>query len=787
MAEPPHPSSTASHSVAFRTTLALIGLFTAGTLVLLPASRTPGPVLPGFNAAFAAGVFVADLATSFLLLVVLRQTLRPSVLLLAVAYLYSSLMALAYVTAYPDAIAIGRSLIGSPQTISWIYNSWISGFALMTFVAVLLELGSGRSLAPDQVRRAAYVANAAVTAVAVLLIVVYSTEAERLPPLIVGNSWTLINAAFNYGGVLLFAAGVMLILLRFGPRNDLFLWLSLAMVTMALGNLLSASGGARYTVGWYACRLSWLGSSSILLLYFLGQFVRQHGQLIRTTGDLAERTRERDRIWSVSEDLLGVSTFDGYFIAMNPAWTRVLGWREAEVRRQHVDQLRHPDDAEAARAGRARLATGVPTVRMENRFRHKDGSWRWIAWTMTADQGLIYVAGRDVTAEKEAQAALRKAEADAAHHQKMEALGQLTGGVAHDFNNLLMIVGGFIPRLRTRAHGDPRAQEAVQAIEMAAQRGSALTRQLLSFSRRQPINPTAINPGERLTALRALLAGTVGPPVALSIAANPDAWPVTVDTNEFELAVLNLVLNARDAIGEGGAIALSARNIVLDGSETPERLCGQFVAVAVADTGHGISPEILGKVFDPFFTTKRADKGTGLGLSQVHGFSHQSGGTAVIESAVGEGTIVTIYLPRSQSAPEAAAPEQTAAAAGGGLVLLVEDNADVAEVGREMLSQIGYTVRIATNARDGLQMVERERFDLVVSDIVMPGGMNGVDLARAIRGAFPHLPILLVTGYAGSADATPEFPVLRKPYRLEQLRQAVADVTRGRRSQREVA
>jgi signal transduction histidine kinase/CheY-like chemotaxis protein len=429
---------------------------------------------------------------------------------------------------------------------------------------------------------------------------------------------------------------------------------------------------------------------------------------------------------------------------------------------------------------------GVPTVRMENRFRHKDGSWRWIAWTMTADQGLIYVAGRDVSAEKEAQAGLRKAEADAAHHQKMEALGQLTGGVAHDFNNLLMIISGFIPRLRTRAHGDPRAQEAVQAIEMAAQRGTALTRQLLSFSRRQPINPTAIKTGERLTALRALLAGTVGPPVALTIAPDPDVWPVTVDANEFELAVLNLVLNARDAIRGDGTISLSARNALLGGNERPERLRGEFVAVSVADTGHGIAPEILGKVFDPFFTTKQADKGTGLGLSQVHGFSHQSGGAAVIESAVGKGTVVTIYLPRSQAAAEAAAPERTAAAAGG-LALLVEDNADVAEVGREMLSQIGYTVRLASNARDGLEMVERERFDLVVSDIVMPGGMNGVDLARAIRGAFPRLPILLVTGYAGSADAGPDFPVLRKPYRLDQLRQAVAEVTRSQRLQRDVA
>jgi PAS domain S-box-containing protein len=786
MAESPHVPADTSHTVTFRVTLALVGLFVAVTLVLLPYARLPGPVMPGFNAGFAAGVCVAELATSFLLLVVFRQTLRPSVLLLAVAYLYSALMALAYPMAYPDAIAHGRLLVGGAQTISWIYNSWIFGFALMCLAAVLLELTFKGKIAPVQVRPLAYVGNALATAVVAALIVVYASEADRLPPLIVGTSWTPLNVAFNYGGVVLYTASVVLILLRLGPRNDLFLWLSLALATIALGNLLSAAGGARYTLGWYACRLGWAASSAILLLYFLGQFVRQHGQLVRTTGDLAERTRERDRIWSVSEDLLGVSTFEGYFTALNPAWARMLGWREDEVRHMHVDELRHPDDAEQARAGRARLAVGVPTVRMENRFRHKDGSWRWLSWTMTADQGLIYVAGRDVTAEKEAQAALRKAEADAAHHQKMEALGQLTGGVAHDFNNLLMIVSGFIPRLKARAQGDTRAQEAVQAIEIAAQRGASLTRQLLSFSRRQPLNPTAIRIGERLGALRALLAGTVGSQVALTISATPDTWAVTVDANEFELAVLNLVLNARDAIGQDGAIALSARNVVLDGNETPEKLTGEFVAVSVADSGQGIAPDILGKVFDPFFTTKQADKGTGLGLSQVHGFSHQSGGTAVIDSTLGKGTVVTLYLPRTEAVPEEVAPER-AEPASGGLALLVEDNAEVAEIGREMLRQLGYTVRLAADAQAALDAFRREPFDLVVSDIVMPGGMNGVELSQTIRADKPGLPILLVTGYAGSAGVSPEFPVLRKPYRFEQLRQAIADLVGEKRPRREVA
>ena len=304
-------------------------------------------------------------------------------------------------------------------------------------------------------------------------------------------------------------------------------------------------------------------------------------------------------------------------------------------------------------------------------------------------------------------------------------------------------------------------------------------------SRRQPVNPVAIRVSDRVDALRTLLAGTVGPSITLRIEAAPGTWTLKVDTNEFELALLNLVLNARDAVAEDGTIVVSARNVVLQGGETPEKLAGEFVAIAITDTGHGIASDILPKVFDPFFTTKQKDKGTGLGLSQVHGFTHQSGGTAVIDSTPGKGTTVTLYLPRTHAEPEAAPAERVRSSSAGGQALLVEDNAEVAMVGREMLNSLGYEVRIAADARQALEILKTQRFDLVVSDIVMPGGMNGIELARTIRGSQPTLPILLVIGYAGSATS-PEFPVLRKPYRFEQLRQAIADVV-GDRPQRAMA
>ena len=386
---------------------------------------------------------------------------------------------------------------------------------------------------------------------------------------------------------------------------------------------------------------------------------------------------------------------------------------------------------------------------------------------MTADQGLIYVAGRDITAEKQAEEALRKAEAAAAHRQKMEALGQLTGGVAHDFNNLLMIVSGYIPRLKAVAGGDLKAQQAALAVEAASRRGAALTRQLLSFSRRQPLQAEVLDIGACIVALEPVLRSTLGPKVRLQIKQASDLWLVKVDASEFELALLNIVLNARDAIDQDGAVTISAENGHLIQGDAPDGLSGAFVLISVRDTGHGISTESLPQVFDPFFTTKSVGKGTGLGLSQVHGFSRQSGGTATVESAPGQGTTVTLFLPRSPDVPTRSSDSDDVPEARSGKALLVEDNAEVATVSRAMLEEIGYTVRLAADARSGLAMFDEEDFDLVVSDIVMPGEIDGIALAGRLRLRKPGIPIVLVTGYTASAQAVPEqFTVLRKPFRI---------------------
>jgi PAS domain S-box-containing protein len=496
----------------------------------------------------------------------------------------------------------------------------------------------------------------------------------------------------------------------------------------------------------------------------------------RLETEVEKRTLERDRIWNVSEDLLGVSNFDGHFVSINPAWSRLLGWTEQEIKSMQVSQLRHPDDEAHSMAGRAQLAQGVPTVRMENRLRHKDGSWRWIHWTMTADKGLIYIAGRHVTLEKEAAAALEQVQRQSAQSQKMEALGQLTGGVAHDFNNLLMIVSGHAQRLQRRLN-DPRDLRGLEAIQIAATRGESLTRQLLSFSRGQPLNPTVLSPAETINGIRDVLAGSLNVNIELSIEIPPTTWPVWVDRSEIELALVNLVVNARDAMPDGGRLSIAAENLQLEPGDARDGLTGDFVALRVADTGCGIANDILAKVFEPFFTTKTAEKGTGLGLSQVYGFARRSGGTVAVASRVQQGTTVTLYLPRSHgevALPATEDPRQFLAA-GDETVLVVEDNDDVRTVTVSLLEQLGYRTVAVESAPAALAALAAREPDLIFTDVVLPGEMDGLALARTVKQRYPRLPTVLTTGYAKVFDSETEFPVLRKPYQISALGRVIRE------------
>jgi two-component system NtrC family sensor kinase len=369
-----------------------------------------------------------------------------------------------------------------------------------------------------------------------------------------------------------------------------------------------------------------------------------------------------------------------------------------------------------------------------------------------------------------AEGALRQA-------QRMEAIGQLTGGVAHDFNNILMIVKGNVHRLR-RDLSEPKLIRKLDMIETASQRGENLVRQLLTFSRKQNLTPEVIDLSGRVREFRSLLAPSLRGDIEIRIDVPDTIAPVRVDQSELELAVLNLAVNARDAMPNGGIIEIAVRPVRLRGDAAHDKLEGEFVALSVADTGSGISKEAIGKIFEPFFTTKEVGKGTGLGLSQVYGFAKQSGGTVTVSSSEGHGAAFTLYLPRSKELPQRSAPVRTddTEPVAVGAVLVVEDNTEVADIATALLNELGYQVTRVSSAQTALDVLGTgETFDLVFSDVVMPGGMSGVELAHQLRKDYPALPVLLTTGYFNTGDKPlPRgLPVLRKPYDVAELKKAV--------------
>jgi signal transduction histidine kinase len=373
---------------------------------------------------------------------------------------------------------------------------------------------------------------------------------------------------------------------------------------------------------------------------------------------------------------------------------------------------------------------------------------------------------------QEAQAALLQA-------QKMEAIGQLTGSVAHDFNNLLTVIAGNAELLEHRLLAE-RDRRRADTILQAAARGQWLIRHLLTFARRQMLQPEVLDLRERTRDIVDLVTRSLREDIRIVFAIAHDLWPVKADPAELELALLNIGLNARDAMPSGGVLRVEAHNVAFaEGEDRENGLVGEYVALTLSDSGTGIDPETLVRVFEPFFTTKEVGKGTGLGLSQVYGFAKQSGGTVSIRSDVGRGTEVTLYLQRAGEPARAARPpaRRPPLARRTGRVLYVEDSRQVAAVTEEMLKEIGYEVHRVDGAQAALHLIDDgHKFDLVLSDILMPGGMNGLDLAREIRRRLPMLPVLLTSGYSeGGIEAERSgFMILAKPYRAGALADAIA-------------
>jgi PAS domain S-box-containing protein len=476
---------------------------------------------------------------------------------------------------------------------------------------------------------------------------------------------------------------------------------------------------------------------------------------------------------------------EGHVASWNSGAQRVMGYTSEEIIGQNFGVFYRPDERRAGAPNRA-LESAIQTGKhvVEGWLIRKNGTPVFITGSVSSvhdDTGnLIGFANilRDATERRDAHEKLVEAREQLAMAQKMEAIGKLTGGIAHDFNNLLMIIGGsaqIFSRLL-----DPKLPRAIEAIQSAAKRGESLTRQLLTFSRHQPLNPTVIDLNASIRNMRAMIESSLRGNIVYDENVGDDVWPVKVDLAELELAIVNIAVNARDAMPNGGTFSLYASNVIVDQEGSNNR---SFVAISCGDNGTGIPPNLLSKMFDPFFTTKEVGKGTGLGLSQVYGFAHQAGGTVTADSTVGRGTTVTIYLPpcvdEQISSKEISAKTKTKQS-NGLRVLVVDDNGDVAEVTSSLFEHLGYETIYRNSAEAALDLLEDgTKIDLVFSDIVMPGTIDGIGLAREINSRYPDLPVVLTTGYSDATKAVPpNLKILRKPFDADTLRDFIEDIVR---------
>ena len=508
------------------------------------------------------------------------------------------------------------------------------------------------------------------------------------------------------------------------------------------------------------------------------------------------RTRERERLWRNSPDMMAVLNFDGVFLEVNPAWQRILGWAPHEVVGKRMDLLVHPDDLPGAKDALTRATVGVlPTFAC--RCAHADGSYSDIAWTAAPEGSSIFAFGRDITQVRAQKLALELAEDQLRQVQKMESIGQLTGGIAHDFNNMLASIYGSIQLMQRRLKSGNTEDlgKLLDRASTSAQRAAALTHRLLAFARRQSLDITRVDVAHLVASLEDMLVRTLGRRIALQVGFGADLWPALIDGSQLENALLNLVINARDAMPDGGHLTIEAANVQIGSADAglPGLAAGDYIALTVRDDGSGMPAKVISRAFEPFFTTKPLGQGTGLGLSMVYGFVKQAGGHVRIVSEVDRGTTVCLYLPRDRSDVAGASPSIVDSAespeGAGQTILVVEDEDSVRAVIVAVLEDLGYKYIEACDPRAALVHIESGcPIDLLVTDVGLPG-MNGRQLAEIACKRRPDLKVLFVTGYAEQAVVPEGFlterrHMITKPFVIDELAQKIRAIIQGTINQR---
>jgi PAS domain S-box-containing protein len=817
-------STTPAQKGERRIAFALVVLSAAAFIAAVPFARVPLPVIPGFIPAYEAALALNDLITAVLLIGQLKTSRSLAFLALACGYFFDAAMIVPHALTFPGLFSDAGLLGAGAQTTAWIYMFWHGGFPLFVILYSSLkrrtdDVDQPRPSDPLRVGWAIATVLGAATALTLLA----TAGQSALPAIMAGDGYT---ASMRLVVSLVWALSLVALLMLWRARQPsvLDLWLAVVMCAWLFDIALSAVLNAgRFDLGFYAGRVYGLLAASFVLVTLLLDTSRLHVRLAgaqskledyahRLEEEIDQRTAEirlsneglRSEVIErrqAEQELLQTRAFlnviiesipltvivkdakEGRYVLVNRAGEELLGHDRTEIVGRKVHDFLPEAEAEKIdEHDRRVVASRQPYEAPEHSVTTRDRGTRLvrkrIVPVLDEQSQPQYVLGivEDVTEQRQTEAQLH-------HAQKMEAIGTLTGGMAHDFNNLLSVVIGNLDVLRGFVKENATVDELAGEALDAALRGADLTRRLLAFARRQPLQPARVDINELVDGITRLLTRTLGEQIEIDVRLAPELWPVTADPSQLEAALTNLATNARDAMPNGGRLTISTSQRTLDAdyaSLHPEVTPGEFAMIEVTDTGTGMPPEVLGRIFEPFFTTKESDKGTGLGLSMVFGFIKQSGGHINVYSEPGVGTTFRLYLPRAKEGGEVDRRTVIDEEPHGErqIVLAVEDNAPLRRIVVRQLLELGYRPLEAENAAAALAILEREHVDLLFSDIIMPGEVSGLELARVVVKRWPHIRVLLTSGFpgtklVGSLGEAATAQLLSKPYRKLDLARAL--------------
>jgi len=750
-------------------------------VVLVPFARHPLPPVPAFIPAYQAALFISDLVTAAVLFGQFSiQRTRP-LLVLAGAYFFTAMAIVPHTLSFPGLFAPAGLMGSGPQTTVWLFVLWHGGFPLLVMLYAAIKQDTRRLERPA----AALLSTLAIAVFAVAGVTLLTTWGHGLLPTLLSADDTYTTAMTvlicAVWGLSLLA---LLVLWRRRPHSALDLWIMVVMVAWTCDVGLSAALNAkRFDLGFYAGRIYGLAAATFVLVMLLLETRALYARLAGVlAGERDSATRHTHRVFETSLDLILVTDTYGRFLEVSGASQRILGYEPKEMIGKTGRDFIYAGDLDATRREMRIARRGGVIRNFRCRYMHQDGHPVSLVWTgvWSEEDREHFFIGRDVTEVEAKEEMLRQA-------QKMEAVGQLTGGIAHDFNNILMVILANVEELLEDETLQGERREMLSSIAASGERAAELTRGLLAFSRKQRLMPQPTDLTDLVAATDKLLRRTLGEQIEIEAILADDLWIADIDRAQLGAALVNLCVNARDAMPDGGRLLIETKNTELDGAYSlanPGVVPGEYVMLAVSDTGTGMPPEVLDRAFEPFFTTKGVGRGTGLGLSMVYGFTKQSNGHIKIYSEVGRGTTVRMYMPRADMLAEAGGRAAVVLPRGNERILLVEDDLQVRSAVLAQLLGLGYAVTEAAGGLAALELLEAgAAFDLLLTDVVMPG-IGGPELAARIAQRWPAMRVVFMSGYSENAALShgriaPGARLLSKPFRKIDIASRVREALDG--------